>query len=307
MKNQSSLKMNVKKLLFISLIFLLLPCFAFGASTSIPAAKVKVPTESIRDAKVKKPLLQKQGIKLTGPQSTKPVLRSAVITNLRIDTEASGKWYWEATIRNTGNVELEGTRGWLSGYKVAFPANQNVWTGASGSFLGHPSPSLLPNQTRAIKVYITRCCKTDQLKVELKDYVTNKIWDTKILTSLTKTPYRPLDVRVKAIEWNEATKSWRATLKNFTGYTVTLSVIGVRVVPPNMAVGIPAGDSTITLGPNGEASSMWKNIGAAQQDDILVVRTVLRMLGSNFCNESDNDCGYQILDKIYLPNSQTFF
>ena len=308
MRNQNTIKKSTQKLLFVVLILFLLPCFVFGASTSLPATKAKTTAKPIRDAEVKKPLLQKQGIKLTGPQSTKPVLRSAEITHLTIGTEASalGQYFWRVTIRNTGNVELEGNRVFLKGYKVSSPGPQNAWTGASGSLMG--PPNLLPNQSRTITKRWTRCCRTDQLKIELKDNVSNKIWDTEVLTSLTYTPHRPLNVKVKAIEWNETTKSWRVKLKNFTNYTVRLSVIGARVVPPNMTVGIPAGEMIMSLAPNGEAFTNWKYHGGSHQGDILAVRTVFMMQGhTNLCNESDNDCGYQILDQIYLPNRKTFF
>jgi len=58
MKNQSNIKKIPKKLLLVALIFLLLPCFAFGASTSLTTSKVKTTAKPIKDAKVKKIPLQ---------------------------------------------------------------------------------------------------------------------------------------------------------------------------------------------------------------------------------------------------------
>ncbi|MCD4741447.1 MAG: hypothetical protein K8R67_03040, partial [Desulfobacteraceae bacterium] len=60
MKNQSNIKKIPKKLLLVALIFLLLPCFAFGASTSLTTSKVKTTAKPIKDAKVKKIPLQKK-------------------------------------------------------------------------------------------------------------------------------------------------------------------------------------------------------------------------------------------------------
>ena len=93
MKNQNTIKRITQKLLFVALLLLLLPCFAFGASTSLPDTKVKATAKQLRDAKVKKSPLQRQGGTLVNHQDTKPEFRSAEITHLLIGTESSGKWY----------------------------------------------------------------------------------------------------------------------------------------------------------------------------------------------------------------------
>ena len=73
MKNSNNIKKSVKKILFISLLFLLIPGFAFGASTSLPDTKVKATAKPLKNPKIKKSPLQKQGSTLVNPQNTRPV------------------------------------------------------------------------------------------------------------------------------------------------------------------------------------------------------------------------------------------
>ncbi|MCK5647940.1 MAG: hypothetical protein KAI22_03590 [Gammaproteobacteria bacterium] len=332
MKNKNSLKRMTQNYLLFALILLLLPSFASAevqaTTTSLQDIKVQksplqqrgsqllkpqnirplststeITAESLRDAKVKKSPLQKQGITLLDPQNTRPVLRSAEITDLKIGTESDGRWYWETTIKNTGNVALDGQDVIVQGYQLSSP--QGSWIGASGSRLGIGNFS--PNQSRIIKMHWGRCCRTDQLKVDLLYEVSNLVLDTENLPNLLYSPgtlHMPYNIQTKQIEWNDTTKSWRTTLKNYSNYTIKLIVQGFLQNSSDWAK-IPVGVSLITLGPNGEASSMWKNAEGAQPGDNLIVRSRLDMSGNN-CNETSNDCRQNQMI-ITIPNySHTF-
>lgn len=301
----------------IILLILLVSGFAFGASTSVPTAKVKAPVESIRNAEVKKRPLQKQRSPLINPQKAKPVLtqkakpvlRSA-ITHLKIGTESDGRWFWEATIKNTGNVELDEQNVTVQVYK--FSSFQGTWTAATGSIIR--SKSISPGQSRVIKNYWSRCCTTDKLKIELRDRKRHLILDTRTLTSLVFSPsqYKPLNVRVKQIEWIATTRLWRATLKNFSQFTVKLRVMGTL----DLSLGLygwpvwnAVGADTITISPEGEASTMWlggggsSGIGPGRQ--LSVIKYFLMD-----CTQFENaqQCGYSgEHDDITIPNSNTVF
>ncbi len=298
MKTQNNIKKAAKSLLLIFLLFVLIPGFVFGASATPATKKAKV--RVLPKAVVKKSTIQKTQT----PDILRPRFKRAEILNFTIGTERNGIWFWEATIKNTGTVELDAQRTIVQAYKVSFPKAQNNWTGASGSIIG--PGNLLPNQTRVIKEYWTRCCKTDLLKVDLRDNTTNTVLDTETLSHLVQNPVqnRPLNVKVKKIEWNSVTKTWQATLKNISSYTVKLSVQGY-LWPANTTTPVPAGGNVVTLGPNGETSTMWLHATTAQNGDMLKVHTKF-LMGNNVCNESNNDCGFKGSNNITIPNSHTF-
>jgi hypothetical protein len=300
MKHQKSLKIISQKLFFVAFILLLLPCFAFGASTTLPDTKVKTSPESLQKAKREPRVLESQGAKIVGPKMTKPVMRSAQITRLWVATEPSGKWYWEVTIKNTGNVELEGNLVAVQGYKASSAQAQNNWTGASGKLIGFPN--LLPNQSRTIKMRWNRCCSTDQLRVDVKDNKTNKILDTKTEASIKYSPYVPVNVDIKRIEWDNATGSWRAIIKNFTWYNLRLSIQGYFFTGAGGSLQ-PAGSDIITIGPNAEVTTAWTNTGGSQVVGNTFI--VYWVMSENPCNENKDICGGR--RQITLPNSKSFF
>jgi hypothetical protein len=300
MENQKRLKIISQKLFFVALILLLLPCFAFGASTALPDTNVKTSPKSLQKAKVKTKVLQKQSANIANPKRTKPVIRSARITRLWVGTEPSGKWYWEVTLKNIGNVELEGNLVVVQGYKASSAQAQNAWTGASGKLIG--SPNLLPNQSRTIKMRWNRCCSTDQLRVDVKDKVTNRVLDTKTETSLKYSQFVPVNVKIKRIEWNNTTQSWRAIIKNFTQYNLILSVQGYFFTGAGGSLH-PAGSDIITIGSNAEVTSAWKNTSGAQVVGNTFI--VYWVMSENPCNENKDICGGR--RHITLPNSESFF
>jgi hypothetical protein len=222
--------------------------------------------------------------------------------NLVIGTHASGDWYWEATIKNTGNSIINGKDLTVQGEKKAFPPAQNSWTAASGSIVSQAN--IAPNQSVTVKRNWTRCCKTQQFRVILRDKAKNIVLDTKLLDFLISNvaQSRPLNVRVKRVEWNGGTKKWRTTLKNSSSHTAKLTVQGY-LWPQGTTTSSPVGGHTIIVPASGEATTMWLSAPAAQNGDVIKVHTKF-IMGS--CGESNDDCGFKGSNNITLPNSTDF-
>ena len=254
----------------------------------------------------------------TAPQQTVPVtsqqptipggiktIRHAQITNLEIGTDANGTWFWKATIKNDGTATLNGKDLTVQGSCISFPAPQNTWKAASGSLVSQGT--LAPNQNVDVKNFWSRCCLTDKLKVELRDTLTNKVWDSKLLEMLS-VGINSLDarIRVKRIEWNISSKTWKATIKNNTNYTVKINVQG-DFYNPNIlpATILPAGGQQLTLGPQAEAVTIPLHAATAKNGDTLRVHTGL-IMGSGTCNETWENCGGKGSNNITIPNSTNF-
>jgi hypothetical protein len=232
----------------------------------------------------------------------KPVIIGAKIMDLVIGTDAAGGWFWEATIKNTSNTSVSGRNFSVQGEKKSFPQAQNPWTPASGSMVSQST--IVANQTVKVRLHWNRCCETDQLRVQLRYTPNNSVLDTKTLTNLLYSPVlrKPVDVRVKRIEWNDSTKKWQATLKNISNYTVKILVQGY-LWPQGTATQNPAGGSTVTVPANGEAVAMWLSAPNAQHGDMLKVHQKFIMAS---CNESNNDCGFKGSNNITIPNSKDY-
>jgi hypothetical protein len=232
--------------------------------------------------------------------------RSAQITNLEIGTDATGTWFWKATVKNTGTATLNGPDLTVQGMCISFPPAQHTWQAASGSIVG--AGTLAPNQTVDVKNFWTRCCLTTELKVELRDKISNKLWDTKSVSNLiySTAPMKPLNIRVKRIEWDDSVKGWKATIKNNTNYTVKISVQGDFYSPNVTPVKIlPAGGQQLTLGPQAEAVTMQLHAATAKHGDVLRVHIGL-IMGSGTCNETWENCGGTPSNNITIPNSANF-
>jgi hypothetical protein len=113
-----------------------------------------------------------------------------------------------------------------------------------------------------------------------------------------------LDVRVKRIEWDDAVKGWKATIKNNTNFTVKIKVQGdyysPNVTPANI---LPAGGRQLTLGPQAEAVTMQLHTANAKNGDTLRVHIGFVM---GACNETWEDCGGKSSYNITIPNSTNF-
>lgn len=228
----------------------------------------------------------------------------AEINNLEVGTDAAGKWFWKATVKNTGATTLEGKNLTVQGYSIAFPPQLNEWKPASGSIVGNTS--IAPGRTATVTRFWTRCCLTDELKVELRDTLSKTVWDTKTLTNLIHrvVDRRVLDVRVKRIEWNDNAKTWRATVKNFTNYTVKIFVQGY-LWPAGANTPVAAGGSQVTLGPQAEQTVIPLHAATAKNGDTLKVHFWFDM-NAETCGESRDDCGAKGSHIIMIPNSRDF-
>ena len=197
---------------------MILACvLAVGLMLSVNLNTGIASSDSIIPTKRKAASMPAQRVAPVGKTSTstlKAVIIKAAITDLQIGTGPTGGWFWQATVKNTGNTPINGRDFTVQGLKKSFPAPQNNWTPASGSIIS--TTVIAPNQSVVVKRNWTRCCQTDQLKVDLRRASNNTVMDTKLLTNLLKNPAQniPVDVRVKRIDWDSNTKKWRATLKN---------------------------------------------------------------------------------------------
>ncbi len=286
---------------------MILACaLAVGLMLSVNLNTSIASSDSIIPTKRKAASMPAQRVAPVGKTSTstlKAVIIKAAITDLQIGTGPTGGWFWQATVKNTGNTSINGRDFTVQGLKKSFPAPQNNWTPASGSIIS--TTVIAPNQSVVVKRNWTRCCQTDQLKVDLRRASNNTVMDTKLLTNLLKNPAQniPVDVRVKRIDWDSNTKKWRATLKNLSPYTVKITVQGV-LWPQGATSPLPAGGHMITVGANAEATTMWLSGGTnAQNGDMLQVHKKF-IMGS--CNESNEDCGYKGSNNITIPNSRSF-
>lgn len=275
---------------------ILVCCMLFHVTGSVGLAEkartLTSPTQQVAPAKrIKTPVTIKR-----------PRIRKAEIMDLVIGTHASGGWYWEVTVKNTGTSTINGKDLTVQGEKKSFPPVQNSWTAASGSIVSQTN--IAPNQTVKVKRNWSRCCKTEELRVKLRDKTSNSVMDTKTLTHLLFdcVGKMPFNVKVKRVEWNDSTKKWRATLKNYSGYTGKLSVQG-HLWPQGTTTPAPVGGATVTVPPNGEATTMWLSAPAAKHGDTLKVHKKF-LMGS--CGESNDDCGFKGSNNITLPNSTTF-
>jgi hypothetical protein len=233
-------------------------------------------------------------------------IRGAQITSLEIGTNASGTWFWKATVKNTGNATLNGPDLTVQGKCISFPPAQHTWQAASGSIVSQGT--LAPNQTVEVMNFWSRCCLTYQLKVELRDKLTNKVWDSKLLSGLIYSTVlmKPLDVRVKRIEWDDGVKGWKATIKNNTNFTVKITVQGDFYDPSILPAKIlPAGGQQLTLGPQAEGTTMQLHAPTAKHGDILRAHIGF-IMGSGTCNETWENCGGKGSNNITIPNSANF-
>ena len=278
----------LRKLLFLFLVCFILPGLAVAASRT-PVGKTDTNQPATKADTVKRtPANPVQGIK-------KPQIQAAEITRVEIDTYPTGDWFWKATVRNTGTVELDRNLV-VQGYKKS--VGQNTWEKVSQAVIGN---GFMPHQIRDYKRDWVRCCRTGNFKVEIKDNANNAILDSKMYaTSLSTTIPQPNGASITQIEWNDATRQWRATLRSVQPWTLKFAVQGYLW---HNGLSSPAGGSVVTLTPNGQASTLWLHANGAQNGDMLKVH--IKNLMPN-CNESNEDCGFEQYKFIIIPTGNTF-
>ncbi|AHE99899.1 hypothetical protein [Thioalkalivibrio paradoxus] len=228
----------------------------------------------------------------------------AEIVDLEVGTNPEGMWTWTATVRNVGTIPLDGRELAVQGYSIAFPPTQNTWKPASGSMVSRES--LRPGQSAEVTAGWTRCCLTHELKVELRYRPSNQVMDTKSVSGLIyhTSQRRPLNVRVRRIEWDDSAKSWRATLRNHTDFTAKMVVQGY-LWPEGQNVAVPAGGQRLTLGPGEDGTTIPLHAANASSGDVLKVH-IWADMNPRACGETWKDCGGRVSWNITVPHSKTF-
>ena len=92
MRKSNILKKSMKKLLLVSLLLLLLPCFTFGASPPVATTKVKAIKPGAK-------LIKQTPKGLNQTRALKPAMK---ITAITFKTNASGDWTFLYNSENTG-------------------------------------------------------------------------------------------------------------------------------------------------------------------------------------------------------------
>ena len=284
---------------------------AFLLAVTLPGVSLGADPTAPKTVPVKAPLAvpaKNQAVTPVKPKIPRDVLkiRRAQITDLVIGTDATGTWTWTATVKNTGTATLKGSDLTVQGYRLSFPPAQNSWQAASGSIVSQGT--IAPKQSVQVTRRWSRCCLTTQLKVDLRDGVSNAVWGTKTLSNLiySTAPMKPFDVRVKAIVWDQAAKTWKATVKNNTGFTLKVTV-QADLLPAGFGTPVPAGGQQLTLGPMAQKITMPLHAMTAQNGDLLRVHLGFDMgSGAGTCNENWEDCGGKGSNNITVPNSKDF-
>ncbi len=136
----------------------------------------------------------------------------------------------------------------------------------------------------------------------------SQVLDSKVLTNLIQIlPINlPVDVSVRRIEWDNAQKKWRATLKNRTDFYVKMGVQGYIRPPGTQDLGTPAGGVVIMISPQSQATTKWISAPAtATPGNYLDVH----IWYSSGCSQ-DRDvkkCGFEWKWSTLIPNSKDFY
>ena len=231
-----------------------------------------------------------------GPIQTKTTvkgLRNATITNVKVGADASGNPTWTATVKNIGTADLNCRDLELIGTKVNF----NGPFPASGMLLGNGK--LSPGQSLSRTIRWNRCCKDRILYVDLKDRVSNKFWvHNSQVGKGNNVLLKDMKVSIRRIDWDDASKSWKATIINNEDYSVKVSVKG-------KLGNFSAGTQQIVVGAHAEAKTMQFPVANAQNGDALSVYRFFVMAGT--CSETQDDCaGVNSHRAIIIPESKSF-
>jgi len=291
----------MKKVTFVRVCATICFCFLFLVGPDIALGQLQPKPKDIPAVKIPQQMTPSVETKPKIPEGIQRLGR-AQLSDLEIGTDGAGRWFWKVTVTNTGTTVIDGKKLTAQGYSISFPSAQNSWKPASGTSVSQTN--IAPNQSVTARAYWTRCCLTDQLEVKLFESPSNAIWDAKKITNLLFNPAqkKPLDVRMKSIEWDDTQKAWRATVKNFTNYTVKIAVQGY-LWPVGTNQSVPAGGTEITLGPHEEKAAMALHATTAKNGDLLKAHIWFPM----GCGESFENCGGAGSYNITIPNSTTFF
>lgn len=270
-----------------------------GGMKAAPSAQKTVPQGMVSPGATKAPAVTKPNTRI--PDKI-PQIIQAEITSLTLATDPGGTWQWKAVVRNTGPKAISGRDILVQGYRQAFASTK--WDAASGSIVS--TGSILPGQSVTVTRAWTRCCRTNKLKVDLLLAGSHSLLDSELLDHLLLNPTlnHPVDVRVARLEWNDTAKTWVATIKNLSDYTVKLIVQGY-LWPAGTNTPVPAGGQQLMLAPHAEGRTMGLHANTARHGDTLKVHLKF-LMGGAACNESDNDCGFKGSNNTTIPESRTY-
>lgn len=228
------------------------------------------------------------------------------LTDLDIGTESSGKWFWEATVKNSGNAVIKKSDMTVQGIQKHFSSNYPNKP-ASGSILPQ---DLAPNQSVTVKRYWTRCCVTKALQVNLRNNKTSSVVDSEELTNLMNIPGRPFGnkLKIKNISWDDTAKAWRVTIKNDTPYAIKLVVQGYRLPGGNTSVTWqPAGGFRVTVPAGSTKVTKSVNQSQMQHGDKLKVALIFDT-DKGFCGDysTEKNCGAERGNITTIPQSADF-
>ncbi|MEJ2155664.1 MAG: CARDB domain-containing protein [Desulfobacteraceae bacterium] len=231
-------------------------------------------------------------------------LMKAEITNFEIGTETDGRWFWVATVKNTGGGTIDARRLLLQATQIQFAPAHNPPVAGSGRLI---TSSIAPGVSKAIKAYWGRCCRTEELSVELRDKTTNKVIDQKSITNLIHSMgyvTKVFDTKITRIEWDNTAKTWQATFQNNTPYYLKMVTQGTLIID-NYTQPVPVGGQRLLIGPNQTKKSMkFKANNAVNGNKIKV--TFYFDSDSSLCNQSVRDCGGESGNLTTIPNSNDF-
>ncbi|MCD4743346.1 MAG: hypothetical protein K8R67_12815 [Desulfobacteraceae bacterium] len=216
MKKSNIIEKSMKKLLLVSLLLLLLPCFAFGASPPIATSKVKAIKPGVKSMKqTPKGLNQKMALKA-----------AMKITAITFKTNASGDWTFLYDYENTGFVtfaphqlQFKSTQILTNNMRVPIHTVTYNTSNPPGTKSGAHSPW-------------NRCSKASKLMLEI--VYKGKVLDTKTVN------VPPVNVRINNL--SSLNGKFKASLKNNTNYIVKVAVRTISKSP------LQSGGSTIRVG-----------------------------------------------------------
>lgn len=152
-----------------------------------------------------------------------PKLRKATIQSALIGTEADGRWYWEATVKNTGGVKFPKQSLVVQGVEILKTFQELP---ASGRSVTNDLP---PGQTVTVRAYFVRCCDANRLRIDLWDtgISPQRKLDSKVLSVYWTCPPYGLCMDVTDIQWDAAKKEWTATVKNKHNKAIKITIQGI--------------------------------------------------------------------------------
>lgn len=268
---------------------------------------VKSITISVKKALSKAARAASPGAKALGASPTRTInpaigqLLRAKITSFDIGTDPDGRWFWQATVKNTGQGIIDARRLKLKTTQIKWgPANNPPVPGSVRLI----TQSIAPGASKTVKTHWERCCLANELSVDLNDTNSNLILDqTSIPNLIYQQPGRIFDKKIKRIEWDNTAKTWQATFQNKTAYYLKMVVQG-KLIKSSGGQPIPVGGERMVIGPNQTRKSMKFHASNAVDGDKIKVSFYFDQ--STYCTDSASSCGADRGNLTTVPNSSDF-